>query len=101
LVALPTATAAPVPSATPTATPAPQAAALLAPLGDNLLVVWSYNGNGQSWQYFSPNPGLTSDNQLATLVTDKLYWIRVKQDQPVLLNGRQRNITAGWSLIHW
>lgn len=40
-------------------------------------------------------------NQLSTMVTDQLYWVRVKEDQLVLLNGRQRTVTAGWTLIHW
>jgi hypothetical protein len=99
----PTATPTPAPTATPaaTATPAPGTGALLAPLGDNLVVVWSYDKRGRSWRYFSPRPGFAGMNQLSTMVTDQLYWVRVKEDQLVLLNGRQRTVTAGWTLIHW
>lgn len=101
LIPLPPATATPLPPPPPTATPVPGPGALLAPLGDNLVVVWSYDSRGRSWQYFSPSPGFTGKNQLSTMVPDQLYWIRVKEDQSVLLNGRQRNVAAGWTLIHW
>ena len=101
LIPLPTATATPPPAPTPTATPVPGIATLLSPLGDNLVVVWSYDSKSRSWLFFNPSPRFTGKSQLATLVADHVYWVRVKKDQPVQLNGRQRNVTAGWSLIHW
>ncbi|MCH7714136.1 MAG: hypothetical protein IIC99_10985, partial [Chloroflexi bacterium] len=101
LIPLPPATATPVLPPTPAATPAPGPSVLLAPLGDNLVVVWSYDSGARSWEFFSPSPGFTGKNRLSTLVPDQLYWVRVKEDQSVQLNGRQRNVTAGWTLIHW
>ena len=96
----------PTPTPTPalptaTATPTPGSGALLSPLGDNLVEVWSYNRQGRSWQYFSTNPEFAGQNDISTLVTDQLYWLRAKEDQSVKLNGRQRNVAAGWTLIHW
>ena len=101
LIPLPPATATPVVPPTPAATPGPGPSVLLAPLGDNLVVVWSYDSGAGSWEYFSPSPGFSGKNRLSTLVPDQLYWVRVKEDQSVQLNGRQRNVAAGWTLIHW
>ncbi|PKB64407.1 MAG: hypothetical protein BZY80_03165 [SAR202 cluster bacterium Io17-Chloro-G2] len=101
LIPLAPATATPAPAPTPTATPALGPETLLATLSDNLVVVWFYDRRARSWQYFTPSPEFTGQTQLTTLVTDQLYWVRVKADQSVQLNGRQRDVAAGWTLIHW
>lgn len=98
---IPTTTPTPTPAVTATAAPAVAAGTLLAPLGDNLVVVWSYDRISRSWQFFTTNPGFASKNQLSTMVADQVYWLRVKETQTVRLNGRQRNVAAGWTLIHW
>jgi hypothetical protein len=30
-----------------------------------------------------------------------VYWVRVKADQTVRLNGKERDLFQGWNLIPW
>ena len=97
----PTPTIAPTVPPTPTPTPAPSVADLLAPLTGNLLRVWTFDELRSEWRYYDPLPGFGSRNTLTTLRQGRLYYIKVRADQASGLNGRQRQLFAGWNLIHW
>ena len=101
--AAPTPTPTTIPTAvpTPTPTPAPKVADLLASLTGNLLRVWTFEEAVGEWRYYDPAPAFTYLNTLTTLVQGRLYFINVREDQALRLNGRQRNLSAGWNLIHW
>ena len=100
---IPTFTPTPSPTSTPSPTPTPVPApsqALLA-LGSNLVRMWTQVPTTATWRYYDPAPAFGSFNTISRLVPDQLYWIKVKAKQSVNLNGRQRNLAAGWNLIHW
>ena len=97
----PTPTIAPTAQPTPTPTPAPRTSDLLELLTGNLLRVWAFEEASGGWLYYDPAPEFTFQNTLTTLVQGQLYFIIVREDQALRLNGRQRTLSAGWNLIHW
>ena len=125
----PAATPQPQPTARPTdppppATPAPTPTAglqpvadALSPLGDNLLWVAHYdNPTGRISVYdpsgaFSPEalplpPDLSIDNAsslpaLTHLVSGKIYFVAVSEQQQVVLGNEIRNLTAGVNFLTW
>lgn len=125
----PTATPQPPPTARPTNTPPPTTpapsptadlqpiAAALAPLGDNLLWVAHYdNPTGRISVYdpsgaFSPEslplpPDLSLDDAsslpaLTHLVSGKIYFVAVREQQQVVLGNEIRNLTAGVNFLTW
>ena len=125
----PTATPQPPPTARPTdtpppATPAPTPTAglqpvadALSPLGNNLLWVAHYdNPTGQISVYdpsgeFSPEalplpPDLSLDDAsslpaLTHLVSGKIYFVAVIEQQQVVLGNEIRNLTAGVNFLTW
>ena len=124
-----TATPQPQPTARPTdtpppATPAPTPTAglqsiadALSPLGDNLLWVAHYdNPTGQISVYdpsgaFSPEslplpPDLSLDDAsslpaITHLVSGKIYFVAVIEQQQVVLGNEIRNLTAGVNFLTW
>ena len=125
----PTATPQPPPTARPTdtpppATPAPTPTAglqpvadALSPLGDNLLWIAHYdNPTGQISVYdpsgaFSPEalplpPDLSLDDAsslpaITHLVSGKIYFVAVIEQQQVVLGNEIRNLTAGVNFLTW
>jgi len=73
----------------------------LAPVSDNLLRVWNQNNSTKSWTFFDPDPDLAAVATLTKLVDGWVYWVRVKADQTVKLNGKERALFQGWNLIVW
>ena len=94
-------------SATPTPTSAPGAtvdpSTALEPLMavDNLVRVWNFNNTTKSWTFFDPRPGLRSASTITELVSGDVYSIRVFFDQTLILNNKQRTLSAGWNLMAW
>ena len=125
----PTATPQPPPTARPTETPPPATPAptptaglqpvadALSPLGDNLLWVAHYdNPTGQISVYdpsgaFSPEslplpPDLSLDDAsslpaITHLVSGKIYFVAVIEQQQVVLGNEIRNLTAGVNFLTW
>ena len=97
----------PVPQPTPTQTPAPtpvlaiHPSAGLEPLGGNLLRLWSHDDAMGTWSFYDPDPVFAGVNTLTELFQDHVYWIFLKQDQAVTLNGRDRRLIKGGNFIHW
>lgn len=100
---LPTFTPTPTPTPTPgpTPTPVPVPSYSLLPLGSNLVRVWTQVPTTGNWRYYDPDLAFGNLNTLGQMVQGQLYWIKVKAEQSVNLNERQRNLAAGWNLIHW
>ena len=86
---------------TPTPTPAPAVPDLLASLTGNLLRIWTFEEAEGEWRYYDPAPAFAYLDTLTTLVPGRVYFIIVREDQALRLNGRQRNLSAGWNLMHW
>lgn len=125
----PTVTPQPPPTARPTETPPPATPAptptaglqpvadALSPLGDNLLWVAHYdNPTGQISVYdpsgaFSPEalplpPDLSINNAsslpaITHLVSGKIYFVAVIEQQQVALGNEIRNLTAGVNFLTW
>ena len=91
----------PTASRTPTPTPAPKVVDSLRPLEGNLLRIWTYDDALARWDYYDPRPSFAGSNNMTALIGGTLYWVNVKEDLTVTLNGRQLALFAGWNIIHW
>ena len=84
--------------------PPPQStdpALALVPLVDNLVRVWTFNDATKEWTFYDPRPTWTDFNTVTGLGTDQLYWIKVRMNQKVTLNSKERTLFAGWNIIVW
>ena len=68
---------------------------------DNLVRVWNFNNTTKTWTFFDPRPGLRAASTITELVSGDVYWINVFFDQTLVLNSKQRTVTAGWNLMAW
>ncbi|MFQ6030963.1 MAG: hypothetical protein ACE5Q6_26155, partial [Dehalococcoidia bacterium] len=84
----------------------------MAPLtnADNLERVFLFDNLTKAWQFFDPRPAFASVNTLTTLDEKKIYWLKIKRDQVVTLNGKQWDLTCinegtprqdCWNTIVW
>ncbi len=92
-------------------------AADLAPLGDNLLWVAHYDNATQQVLVYDPSgsfkpdglalpPGVSVENPdsppvLARLISRRIYWVAVNQEQTAVLGGTTRNLAAGVNTLVW
>jgi len=102
---------APAPASAPTAIlerPA-DTTTVVAPLVEagNLIRIWHFDSAAQAvppnygWTYYVPGPEWAVLNSLEEMVEGQIYWINLKQDQTVILNGQERNLWKGWNLVAW
>lgn len=101
----------PTPAPTPTPTPAPSItpALGLAPLIDdgNLVRVWHFDPAVQDtppsfgWALYDPRPIFALANTVTQLTSGKFYWMSVKENRTVTLNGKERVLFAGWNPVSW
>lgn len=89
------------PTPSPTPTPVVTLAENLEPFGSNVLRIWSKEGGPGVWRFYDLREGFTRSNPLPPLVDGQLYWVKAQGSQTIKLNGRLRNLQAGWNLIHW
>ena len=81
----------------------------LAPLidDDNLVRVWHFDPAAQDappgfgWALYDPRPIFALANTVTRLTTGKFYWLGVKENQTVTLNGKERVLFAGWNPVSW
>lgn len=71
----------------------------LAPLGTNLVRVWSFNATLQTFQLYDPSALILSD--IKELKPGLGYWILVGQHQIVPLGSATYTLFAGWNLVGW
>ena len=87
-------------------------ASALAPLinADNLERVFYFNNSTKDWLFFDPRPAFAAANTLKELRNREIYWLKVRRDQTVTLNGKQQAVncinegTAAencWNLLVW
>ena len=69
--------------------------------GDTLVRVWHFDNETQTWRFFDPRPAFEFANTLALIVPDRVYLVSVVVDISVTLNGKQRELFAGWNSVHW
>jgi hypothetical protein len=87
----------------PTPSPPTLPADALASLtqGENLLRVWTFNNASKNWEFFDPRPAFVNANTINTMVPSYIYWLQLKRDQAVSLNGRVVSLFEGWNLLPW
>ncbi|MFQ6026024.1 MAG: choice-of-anchor Q domain-containing protein [Dehalococcoidia bacterium] len=83
----------------------------MAPLGDSLVRVFSFDNVTKTWIFVDTRPGFSKANTLDQLVAGSSYWVKVATDQRnVVLNGKSRTLTCGiqnslrencWNQIVW
>ena len=84
------------------AVPLPDA---LTDLGDNLEAVFYFDNVAKTWSFFDPKPEFAELNTLTELAENNPYWILIKEDQEVVLNGATRKLSCVgsdcWNLVIW
>ena len=73
----------------------------LAPLGENLLMVWGFDRANQIWSFYDPSPAFADFNTVREMMPGGFYYIVVDSDQNVNLNGQQRSLFKGWNPLTW
>ena len=99
------------PTPTPRPTPSPLAGpyVALAPLieAGNLVRVWHFDPATQNnppnfgWSLFDPRAVFASANTVREMRTRQFYWISVRDNQTVTLNGKERVFYSGWNPVTW
>jgi hypothetical protein len=82
-------------------TPSQESDVALEPLGENLVRLWHFDNTTKEWSFYDPSPAFATVNVITEIVPMQAYWVRIEQDQVVVLNGRERFLFAGWNLIGW
>ncbi len=84
------------------AVPLPDA---LADLGDNLEAVFYFDNVGKTWAFYDPRPEFAELNTLTEMAENNPYWILIKEDQDVVLDGVTHSLscvgTDCWNLVIW
>ena len=75
----------------------------VADLGTNLEAIFYFRNDDKTWEFYEPD--FPEDSTLDRLVTGEVYWIGVKEDVEVILNGKSRSFTCHedscWNLLTW
>jgi hypothetical protein len=73
----------------------------LRPMEDSLVRVFYFDRQQRRWSFYDPRPILAKNVNLENLVEGKIYWVEVKSDLQLVLDGKMRNFYRGWNLIAW
>lgn len=76
-------------------------AAVLDPLGDNLVRLGEFSNRSKKWNFFDTRFPPGASKRIPELVPGQVYFIEVKGHQQVMLNGRLRSLYAGANYIVW
>jgi hypothetical protein len=74
-------------------------AVALAPLGTNLVRVWGYAADTQTYRMH--DPALVAISDLTELQRGQGYWIKINTATTITLGTGVYSLTAGWNLIGW
>ena len=68
----------------------------LAPLlnSDNLIRVFYFRNSSKDWLFYDPRPAFAAANTLVDLRDQEIYWLKVKRDQNVTLNGKEQRVSC-------
>ena len=75
--------------------------AIISPLGSNLIRVFNFNNATKNWSFYDPDPALKYINSLNAITPGSVYWIKIRYDTIVNLNGSSRNLYSGWNLVSY
>jgi len=75
--------------------------AIVSPLGSNLMRVFNFNNATKNWSFYDPDPALKYINSLNAITPGSVYWIKIRYDTTVNLNGSSRNLYSGWNLVSY
>ena len=79
--------------------------AALVRLGNNLVRVFHFNNATKTWTFYDPRPEFAELNTLSSLSAGEPYWVLVRRDQNVTLNGKAHTfICQGgdcWNILVW
>ena len=92
-------TAPPTPNAK--ATPARSALAPLDYSSDGSWRLWYYDPTTEELTFFDSRPAFASANTLYELIDGQIYCLKVRNDQTVALNGKERRLIAGDNTLPW
>lgn len=84
----------------------------LAPLldQDNLIRVFHFRNSTKDWLFYDPRPAFAAANTLVDLQDRTIYWLKVKRDQNVTLNGKEQRVSCTnegtasedcWNILVW
>ena len=84
----------------------------LAPLldADNLERVFNFRNSTKDWIFYDPRPAFAASNTLKELRDREIYWLKVRRDQDVTLNGKAKRVSCAnkgtasescWNLVVW
>ena len=84
----------------------------LAPLldADNLERVFYFRNSTKDWLFYDPRPEFAAANTLEELRDGDIYWLKVREDQDVTLNGKAQRVSCSgkgtpsencWNLWVW
>ena len=84
----------------------------LAPLldADNLERVFYFRNSTKDWLFYDPRPEFAAANTLEELRDGAVYWLKVKEDQDVTLNGKAWTVSCSgkgtpsencWNQVVW
>jgi len=87
-------------------------AAGLAPLldADNLERAFYFRNSTKDWLFYDPRPAFAAANTLKELRNREIYWLKVRRDQDVTLNGKAQRVSCAdkgttfencWNLVVW
>ena len=81
----------------------PSPAAVLTPLGSNLLALWTYDAASGTWSTFpDPPQGVPA---ITTIVTGRGYWLKVTRNQVLVVDGDDTlpaappDLVPDWNLV--
>lgn len=77
---------------------------------DNLERVFNFRNSTKDWIFYDPRPALADANTLKELRVREVYWLKVRRDQDVTLNGKAQRVSCAnigtpsencWNLVVW
>jgi hypothetical protein len=87
-----------------------EAAEVIERLRDKLVRIFHFDNATKEWTFLGPRPEFSRARSLHRFAEGRAYWIRVKENHTVELNGRLRTLTCinpgtaqenCWNLIVW
>jgi hypothetical protein len=89
----------PLPTPPPSSVPTDALKALT--VGNDLVRVWTFDNGTKRWEFFDPRPAFSSANTIETMVPGRIYWLQLRRDRSVALNGKVASLFDGWNLHTW
>ena len=75
--------------------------------GGNLVRAWHFDPATQNnapdfgWSLFDPRAVFANANTVRDITAGQFYWISLRDNQTVTLNGTERVLFSGWNPVTW